>query len=168
MWLCMFANNIVKNQHVLPAKSIGRFGDEKGQVQVYRLENKKIFPASPKNGIFCVNRVWDQRSEQGYGKRIEDSFQSLMTYVLSNQLISLPPEGHKIVSKFYALWCLRSKIETYDKYARGEPVGMTGEELTEEQKIVVELKHGIYAESGGVVPERFSRCSGQLKLANPL
>lgn len=149
--------SLVNNQHVFPAKSIERFCCSSGQVQVRRLKSENTFPAGPKNNIFCVKRVWDQRSEQGYGKKIEDNFQSLIEYVLNNNLEYLPPEGHKIASVFYVLWCLRSKIESYDELAEGNLVGVTGSELTDEQKKNVEFSHSIYIEEGGVVPKHFKR-----------
>lgn len=147
----------MKNQHVLPAKSIERFSNKKGHVQVRRLKSVNTFSTGLKNNIFCVERIWDQRSEQGYGKRIEDRFQSLIEYSLNHQLMHLPPEGHEIASEFYALWCLRSKIESYDEQAEGNLVGVTGSKLTDEQKKNLELKHAIYIEEGGVVPKRFKR-----------
>jgi hypothetical protein len=149
--------SLVDNQHVLPAKSIERFCNSQGHVQVRRHKSDNSFPASPKNNIFCVKRVWDQRSEQGYGKNIEDKFQSLIQYVLHNNFGHLPPEGHKIASEFYTLWCLRSKIESYDELAEGNVVGVTGSKLTDEQKKNIELRHSIYIEEGGVVPKHFIR-----------
>jgi len=149
--------SLVKNQHVFPAKSIERFCNSNGHVQVWRLKSENTFPTGPRNNIFCVTRVWDQRSEQGYGKRIEDRFQALIEYVLANDLKSLPLEGHKTATEFYALWCLRSKIESYDKYAEGNLVGVTGNNLSEEQKKTIELKHSMYIEPGGVIPSHFKR-----------
>lgn len=136
--------SLVNNQHVLPAKSIERFCSPNGEVQVRRLNSENIFPAKPKNNIFCVKRVWDQRSEQGYGKNIEDKFQSLIEYVLNKKLNHLPSEGHKIASEFYTLWCLRSKIESYDELSEGNLVGVTGSKLTTEQKRNLEIPGTVY------------------------
>lgn len=149
--------NLVNNQHVLPAKSIERFGNESGVVQVRRIKSGNTFPATPSNKIFCVERVWDQRSEQGYGKHIEDKFQSLMEYVLNNQLKFVPYDSHKIISMFYALWCFRSRIESYDGLADGNLVGVKGSILTDEEKKNIELRHAIYIEEDGVVPKHFKR-----------
>tara|TARA_Y100000782_G_scaffold38707_1_gene43219 strand:- start:8263 stop:8991 length:729 start_codon:yes stop_codon:yes gene_type:complete len=151
------SQSLVNKQHVLPAKSIERFCNSDGNVQVRRLKSGNTFPAKPNNNIFCVTRIWDQRCEQGYGKGIEDRFQELVEYVLANKLKSLPLRGHKTATEFYALWCLRSSIKSYDKYGEGILLETTDNNLSEEQKIAVELKHSIYIEPNGVVPDHFKR-----------
>jgi hypothetical protein len=151
------SSSLVKNQHVFPAKSIERFCGSNGHVQVRRLKSGNTFPKGPKSEFFCVKRIWDQRSEQGYGKNIEDKFQELIENVLTNKLKFLPLGGHKTATEFYALWCLRSKIESYDKYAEGKLVGVPDLNLSEEQKIEIELRHSIYVEPDGNLPKRFKR-----------
>ena len=149
--------NLVINQHVFPSKSIERFCGQAASVQVFRLKSKKSFLAKPKNKIFCFQQVWDQRSEQGYGKEFEDKFQALIDHILSKKSVHLPLEGNRIVTEFYALWCFRSNIESYDNLAQGNLVGVKGSNLTEEQKKNIELRHAIYVEEGGVVPKHFKR-----------
>ena len=62
---------LVKRQHVFPSMSIKRFENDKGFVQLNNLIAKKIHPANSNNDLFCKYRIWDQRSEAGYGKFIE-------------------------------------------------------------------------------------------------
>lgn len=149
--------NLVINQHVFPSKSIGRFCDQTGNVQVFRIKSKNLFLAKPENKIFCVQQVWDQSSEQGYGKKIEDKFQKLVGHILSKKSAQLPLEGNRIVTEFYALWCFRSNIQSYDNLAEGNLVGVKCNSLTDEQKKNIELRHAIYIEEGGVIPKRFKR-----------
>lgn len=151
------SHELVKNQHVLPSKSIGRFCNKKGMVQAHRIHENITFPANPRNKMFCVNRVWDQRAEQGFGKKIEDSYQSVVERVLASGSRSLSNRENEIISMFYALWCFRSNIEQYDEAMSGNLVGITGEKLTAEQKLNLELKHTIYVEEGGLVPMHFKR-----------
>lgn len=126
-------------------------------VQAHRIQDKTTFQASPRNKMFCVNRVWDQRAEQGFGKKIEDSYQSLVERVLVSGTRSLSNKDNEIISMFYALWCFRSTIEKYDDAMSGNLEGITCKNLTAEEKLNLELKHAIYIEEGGVVPMHFKR-----------
>lgn len=148
---------LVKNQHVLPYKSIARFCNDKGVVEVHRIQGNNTFVANPKNKMFCVNRLWDQRSEQGYGKRIEDNYQCLVEKVLATNFRVISRTDCETISKFYAIWIFRSSIERYDALSSGNLVGVAGDSLTSEQKLSVELNHAIYIEEGGVVPMHFKR-----------
>jgi len=150
-------NGIVKNQHIFPNKSIERFCGSSGMVQVYRLNERKIFHAHPRNKMFCADRVWDQRSEKGYGKKIEDQYQSLAEQILKSPLKSIPAHGHKILSEFYSLWYFRSNIRKYDELLKDNPKGVSANILTNAQKLDIELKHGIYAEADGTIPIHFKR-----------
>ncbi|MGI1679463.1 MAG: DUF4238 domain-containing protein [Cellvibrionaceae bacterium] len=155
----MPSKKLVINQHTFPAKSIQRFTDSKGCVELYRIPSRNVFPAAPNNKIFCRRRVWDQRSEQGYGKHIEDRFQALVDYVVTQNLIHLPPEAHRIIGEFYTLWKLRCTIEEYDHLV-GKLNRASRQKLTEEEKQTLELKHALYTEEDGSLPKRFSRGLG--------
>lgn len=151
------SNEIVKNQHIFPNRSIERFCGTSGMVQVYRLNERKTFHANPKNKMFCADRVWDQRSEQGYGKKIEDRYQSLAEQILMSRFKAIPAHGHKILSEFYSLWYFRSNIRKYDGLLQDNPKGIFANILTNKQKQDIELKHGIYAETDGTIPIHFKR-----------
>ncbi len=99
----------------------------------------------------------DQRAEQVYGKEIEDSYQSLVDKILNSQRRLLLENENEIASMFYALWCFRSVIDQQDELLSGSPIGITDGALTKEQKLNIELKHGIYAEESGEIPVRFKR-----------
>jgi hypothetical protein len=149
--------SLVKNQHTLPLKSIQRFVNNKGNVQVFLKEKDRSFPAKPSNEVFCFIRVWDQRAEQGYGKDIEDQFQELVESVLSNKIKNLNANKHEIVTRFYLLWNLRTTIENYDHLAKGKLKSISGTLLSEQEKLDVELQHSYFAEQDGNVPSRFKR-----------
>lgn len=95
------------NQHCFPARSIERFTDSNGRVEV-RLLNKHIdFKAKPSEKVFCARRAWDQRAESGFMKAIEDEYQALAEDVVSAQIHSLSESQQLIVSKMFALWNTR-------------------------------------------------------------
>ncbi len=153
----MLTKNIIINQHTFPAKSIERFTDTNGCVQVFRIPSGTLFPAKPANNIFSRRQIWDQRAEQGYGKSIEDKFQALVEYVIVNNVKTLPLDAHRTVGEFYALWRLRCTIDEYDHLIGKKIAGLSGSKLTNEEKLNLELKHAMYTEPDGSVPKRFTR-----------
>ncbi len=68
---------LTRAQHVVPKRSIERFKNINGSVLVNLIESQKTFSAKPGNSAFCVNRVWDQRSEDGWMHGIESRYQNL-------------------------------------------------------------------------------------------
>src|ERR1700730_17538642 len=76
-------NRLTIKQHVLPAASIARFADAKGGVWVHDLIRGKRRVTHRNDVIFCAQRAWDQRSESGFMKRIEDAFQSLAEMIIA-------------------------------------------------------------------------------------
>lgn len=105
--------------------------------------DRSIFrPAKPSDSLFCADRVWDQRAEAGYMKKIEDSFQILADTITQNSAVELDPVECKIVSHFYALWHYRSR-------QRGLPFqslssGLVTEGLNDDQLELLESR-GIMA-----------------------
>jgi hypothetical protein len=94
------------NQHVYPARSIERFADAAGTVEVWMRRNNKTFRASPDNPLFCARRTWDQRTESGYMKDIENEFQILADRI-ANGGARLTAEESLAASKFFILWQVR-------------------------------------------------------------
>jgi hypothetical protein len=69
--------HLTVKQHVWPFESIRRFANSKGVVCLYYKPRDKTRWAKPNDPLFCARRVWDQRAETGYMKRIEDAFQAV-------------------------------------------------------------------------------------------
>jgi hypothetical protein len=101
-------HQITYNQHVFPARSIGRFAGINRTVEVYdRIRSCKRKAAS-NDVIFCAQRSWDERSEKGYMKEIEADFQNLVSMVTSNA-ITFNSEQIAIINKFFWLWYFRAR-----------------------------------------------------------
>jgi len=147
--------NIVQNQHIFPQKSISRFYNEDDTVQVFLKTQQRQFPARSNNKLFCFERVWDQRAEQGFGKEIEDTFQELAEVLLDDQEFVIPSLRQIDVTRFYSLWFVRSEIQRYDQHlAQGK---FAPSNLSQEQKLNIELQHQIYTDSVGDVPTHMKR-----------
>lgn len=115
------------NQHCFPARSISRFTNHEGSVQVFLLKNSKLFNAKPDNEIFCVKRAWDQRAESNYMKDIEYKYQSIADEVVSGNLLMLKDKHHEIINEMFLLWMFRC----YWAYRLVEDVKLEGVEPSE-------------------------------------
>jgi len=104
-------HELTLKQHILPAKSIGRFAGSDGCVSVIfknRPNSQRSIRVSPDNPLFCANRVWDHGSEISCKTSIEDPFQELAERILSGITTTIMGEDKSIVDSFYGLWEARS------------------------------------------------------------
>ena len=96
------------NQHCFPKKSIERFCNKNGVVEVFLIRESKIVSLKPDHSIFCARRVWDQRSESVFMHEIESAYQALVGKLEEEDWSrSLSIEESRIVSEMYSLWHVR-------------------------------------------------------------
>jgi hypothetical protein len=119
-------------QHVFPLRSLRRFCNSLGLLEVQRKGTPEIIRLKPDHPLFCARRAWDQRAETGFMKRIEDDFQPLADRVAHGQG-SLGAEERKIVTRFYALWRLRAQHRSSPLQDR-DGAGVAPELLTIDQQ----------------------------------
>lgn len=150
---------IVKKQHVFPAKSISRFYDSSGAVEINLIRQSKIIKTTAKDQLFTVRSVWDQSAEQGFGLAIENKFQNLTDYVIQTNDYLLPPEANQLVTNFYVLWRSRSVITEKDSLLAPNVkiTGVPGVGLSDAERNKIELNHGIYVNEDQTLPMRFQR-----------
>lgn len=148
---------IVKKQHVFPAKSISRFHDENEVVEVNLISQSKILKRKSKDKIFTVNRVWDQKSENGYGLKIENSFQNLTDSVLKEDIFVLSSEANALITEFYMLWYSRSVVTDLHLAPNIRLTDVQGVGLSDVEKEKIELDHGIYVNHDQTLPMHFQR-----------
>ncbi|WP_313618646.1 hypothetical protein [Agrobacterium sp.] len=147
------ASELTTKQHAYPKKSIAHFANCEGRVEVYDLIRKKSRKAKPSDPIFCARRAWDQRSESGYMREIEDEFQELTDRTISNLEGVTRVSDKRVVGRFFALWYMRSR---YNQLKDQEYIldGIEGDQLTLEQEEKLERDHYLYVRSGGRIPCR--------------
>ncbi|WP_310439056.1 DUF4238 domain-containing protein [Sulfuricurvum sp.] len=150
---------LTKKQHFIPNESIKRFSDNNGKVQVKHLKTKKqqIVCTSPDDEIFWVTRLWDQRAENGYMKKIEDAFQGLVDKVIQNEVTSFDDTQNKIICDMYTLWeCRILCIEEFLKNPKlfVQLSGIDGETLTKNEQEILESKHFAYVTENVEIPNR--------------
>jgi hypothetical protein len=112
----------------------------------------------PSNNLFCAKWAWDQRSEIGYMKGIEDAFQSLVSKIIEKGNFLLGEEDNRIALSFLALWELRHSHHL-------NPIGdielkgiHPGDALTKDEEELLEKKGYIVCsskESKTMVESRF-------------
>ncbi|MGY2282905.1 hypothetical protein [Pseudomonas gingeri] len=142
------------NQHVFPKKSIDRFSDDNGLVQLYRKDGAKVIRASSTNSLFCAKRVWDQSTEVGIGKDIEDRFQALAESILSGASKVIGYFEKFVVEDFFSLWRARQKFRA-EGLSDIEIEGVHGDLLTKDEQEILERKHVMFFRNG-VMPGRFA------------
>lgn len=142
------------NQHVLPKESIARFSQKDGFVSVFLLKQKKTFRLSPKDALFCAMRVWNQASEHGFMRKVEDDFQALANDILSDRIdCNFCPSENLIISHFHALCRMRAEARQTphpDVQIQGVAPGSA---LTKDQEEVLE-KNGYIFPRGTTIPGR--------------
>ncbi len=110
-------------QHCFPKKSIERFANEDGRVQVHIIEHDKTEPLTPDNNIFCARRSWDQRAETGFMKEVEDAYQELADKIAAGKVVRrLKPDENCVITDMFLLWSLRwhySKNPVEDQEIKG-------------------------------------------------
>ena len=96
------------HQHCFPKKSIERFCNDTGRVQVHLIEQDKSIPLKPDDPLFCARRAWDQRAETIFMQEIENDYQELADRIEAGAVIRrLNADEKRVVSDMYALWNLR-------------------------------------------------------------
>ncbi len=140
-------------QHVIPVKTIQRFAQQNGKVEVSIGSSRTLKQFKANNPVFWTSRVWDQRAEHGYMKQIEDKFQALVDQILSHELGEIPEEAMRIVNDFFSLWFHRSRVQRSSDIDT-LMIGLTGSTLTRDEQEILESKHIGFVRDGGKLPTR--------------
>jgi hypothetical protein len=101
-------NRLTVKQHVFPKRSIARFASGDDRVAVRFRDSGAERRFLPRDPLFCVHRGWDDGTERGFVKRIEDEFQKLAEEILAGRL-ALDQSQHLTITRFCLLW--RSRFE---------------------------------------------------------
>lgn len=135
------------DQHVFPKASIQRFTNLGGNVEIFVKRLNRVLQLRPNNSIFCAKRVWDQKTEAGIGKHIEDRFQALARAIVSGTVTTIGIFEKRIVEEFFSLWRTRHKfrLEGLEDIVLH---GITGDSLTKDQQEILERKHAMYTLDG--------------------
>jgi hypothetical protein len=105
------------------------------------------------NQVFCVDRLWDQRAEAGYMKKIEDEFQALINELEAGRSEGLSSDEHRCVTRFWGLWYWRNHF--IDSPLEDTQLnGIAGESLTLDKKEILESRWYAFAVGGGKLPAR--------------
>jgi hypothetical protein len=123
-----------------------------GRVEV-RLRDGRVAKLPLHNQLFCVDRLWDQRAEAGYMKTIEDRFQALVTALDGGRYGALSPAEHLCITRFWSLLHWRNHFSESPVDAP-ELMGIKGENLTIDQREVLEGKGAMFAGDDNKLPTR--------------
>lgn len=146
-------NRLTLNQHVFPSKSIERFVDQSGHVSVHKLHSGMVIRAKPNNDIFCARRAWDEGTETGYMKSIEDDFQRIVGPIVDGKAETLASEFKTVIDRKYALWYMRARFRDLESQ-EVQLNGLAGDDHTKEQEENLEKNGYMFARKGGAMPAR--------------
>jgi hypothetical protein len=141
------------SQHIFPSKSIARFADSDGRVQIHMRPGNLIRRAKPSDSIFCAKRAWDHGSEVGFFKKFEDDFQRLAELIINGHVRNFDRAYTQVISAYYVLWMVRAQIcdqPEQDAVLHGILAGGQWSKNKEEE---IE-KAGFAFQRGGTIPAR--------------
>ena len=96
------------NQHCFPKKSVERFCNKNGVVEVFLIGENKVVSLKPDHSLFCARRVWDQRAESLFMQDIENEYQALVSKLeVEDWSRPLGVEENRIIADMYSLWHVR-------------------------------------------------------------
>jgi len=142
-------------QHTFPRASIARFTGGDGRVSVSYMSKNKQLRLAPSDQLFCAKRTWDQRAEQGFMKKIEDSFQALAEAIIDGRVKRIGFFEKTVVDDFFALWNIREHRKSKpisDQAIKG--VVALGQELTKDQQESLEKNYYGFVRPDYTVPGR--------------
>lgn len=146
-------SGLTMKQHVFPRRSIKRFSNGSGLVQVFRKSKSVVQLMQPTVNFFCAERAWDQRSEAVYGKHFEDAFQDLADSIISGNTESIRDNEKIVVEQFFALWRARHQF-TIQRAPDVSVEGIDGDAISTEEQDDFERKH-VMSMRDGVLEGRF-------------
>jgi hypothetical protein len=146
-------NRLTIKQHVFPLKSIERFFDEAGRVAVRDVHRSKTIRLKPDNPIFCAARAWNESTEAGFMKRIEDAFQRAVDPIVAGATDTIAAEDKGIIDRSYALWHMRARFRVLESEVVALN-GLIGSMLTKAQEENLEKNGYIFARKDGTMPAR--------------
>ncbi len=152
-------NELVIKQHIFPSKSIRRFVQNNGTVNVKLVKQNKVIKLPPDDKLFCAKRSWDQRAETGYMKEIEDKFQTLASKIVTNKIKNIGESENRTVSEFFALWELRfyKNLNPIDDTELKEI--LPGKSYTKNEEEILEKSNMVFAKASArdkvSIPSRF-------------
>ncbi len=147
-------HRLTKNQHVIPKESIKRFVADDGKIEIYRVASSNKFRGKPDNSVFCVNRVWDQRAENGWMQGIENRYQQVASLCNNGFQLRLIDQQHEIVSRMYLLIWTRIKFTVNDikDYRLERP--KTAFSPSKDQVEFLESRHITTVDGNGLISSR--------------
>jgi hypothetical protein len=145
-------HRLTREQHVTPVATLQHFAWPDGYVEVH-LRDGRMKKLRLDNQLFCVDRLWDQRAEAGYMKDIEDRFQALVTDLEGGRCGPLSPAEHLCITRFWSLLHWRNHFSELPMEAP-ELKGIKGENLTIDEREILESKGAVFAGEGNKLPTR--------------
>jgi hypothetical protein len=122
-------------------------------VAVLRRGQLQPFEAKPDNSVFCAQRAWSQKAEEGSFRSVEDAFQVEVDAILSGRgTVS----NHRVITAYLSIWQIRAQfaLNPPDDLLLQE-VGEGSGDLTKAEEEIIERKGALFSR-GPLVPGRLA------------
>ncbi|MEI6847279.1 MAG: hypothetical protein WCK32_04455 [Chlorobiaceae bacterium] len=142
-------------QHVLPKAIIKRYTQANGKVSVYWRPKQNCESWKPIDPRFCVKRVWDQRTEEGYPKKLENDFDTLTKEIISGgkKMPDIGTVENQTISYFNQLWKWRFKANCTE--FPNIKTGLQGCVSSKDKQEILEKNGYIFTSDDGIMQSRF-------------
>lgn len=94
-------------QHIYPNFCVKKFYNSNNRVELLDKKSNKISYVTGSDSIFCAKRIWDQRSESGFMKSIEDKYEDLLKRIYHKITYEVSDEDQIAISEMFFLWMCR-------------------------------------------------------------
>ncbi len=144
-------NKLTVHQHIHSKKSISKFANSNGLVNVFLKNNKRNFYVKPDNKVFCGKRVWSQKSETGFIKKIESNFHKELDTILKTETIN----NHEAINEYFLLWRIKHLLKDSDNQDIKLNL-ISASNISKEEEEIIELNGGTFIRNDSSVPSRFN------------
>ncbi len=146
-------HQLTRDQHVFPHRTMLRFADAKGGVDLHDLVRNTVRRTSARDVTFCARRAWDQRAEAGYMRETEKAFQSFAATIVDGGVATVATDQVATVTRMYALWYIRSRYRAIEAQEI-KLNGLKGHSLTKAEEEQLEKESRAFIRDGGLIPAR--------------
>lgn len=136
--------------HTFPTKSIQRYANSNGLVQVYQKTLDSKILLKPNNRRFTVKRIWDAKAEYHF-KQIEDRYQDMIDRVDVTSDPKYTLLDNDTITEMYVSWHIRSTTEQFEdlKLEGIEEPSPLVEDTTDHE--LIESNHMISVRNGNII-----------------
>ncbi|TVQ83327.1 MAG: DUF4238 domain-containing protein [Micavibrio sp.] len=100
-------HQLTVKQHIFPNFCVKQFYNSNNRVELFDKNTNKVSYVTGSDSLFCAKRVWDQSSESGYMKSIEDKYEDMLKRTYHKVTYQISEQDQITVGEMFFLWMCR-------------------------------------------------------------